>query len=111
MSLSARLTLDTEQLHGAPLVGRKAPHLPEHVLHELGELDEAPVAPTVSRLADIHCHVMAHSHGVARDHGYCSSLAARTGRKSLFLAERLSIHLPPSLISCIQESSEARRRH
>lgn len=32
---------DLEQLHGAPLVGRKAAHLPDHVPHELGVLGEA----------------------------------------------------------------------
>lgn len=46
MNLSARLSLENfEQLHGAPLVGRKAAHLPDHVRQELGVLGEAHAAP------------------------------------------------------------------
>ena len=72
MNLSARLSLDTEQLHGSLLVGREAAHLPDHVPRELGVLGEVPVAPAVSRLANTG-HLVAlvevHSHGVAQGPG------------------------------------------
>lgn len=62
-----------EQLHGSPLVGCEAAHLPDHVPHELGVFGEAPASPAVSRLTDVFRHLVAlveaHGHGVAQSHG------------------------------------------
>lgn len=64
-----------EQLHGVLLVGREAAHLPDLVLHELGE---GPAVSTVSQLVDVPPHLVAlveaYSHGKVQSHGCCSPM-------------------------------------
>ena len=64
---------DLEQCHGGLLIGGKATHFPDHVLHELGVLGEVPAGAAVPQLAHVLCHfvtlVGAHGHGVVESHG------------------------------------------
>ena len=81
------------------LLGRKAAHLPDHVLHELGVLGEEPVGRAVFWLADVLHHLVAlveaHGHGAVQSHGCCSPMAARTGRAECFQVQvdKLNIDL------------------